>query len=361
MRTRKEVLPLLALLFSAFCLAVAAVAQTIPSGAAIDAEVGKIMTRTHAKGMAVAVIDQGKVSYVHAYGIRNARGDPLTTDTVMYGASLTKTVFAYAVMQLVDQGKLNLDTPIKDYLDKPLPSYGPDPVFPDKYGPYKHLVDDSRWQKITPRMCLTHSTGFHNFWFIEPDQKLRIHFEPGTRYSYSGEGLFLLQFVIEHGRKRQGLGLDVGDLTRANFDRLGITRTSLVWRDDFAANLADGWNDQGQPQEHDQRSKVRAAGSRDTTISDVSQFVAALVRGDGLSAASRAEMTKPQLHITTAHQFPPFQTANTMVCIEASQRCVLILSNDVRSEAGFADLVWFILGDTGVPYDWEYGDRAGKS
>ena len=114
-----------------------------------------------------------------------------------------------------------------------------------------------------------------NFWFIEPDQKLRIHFEPGTRYSYSGEGLILLQFVIEHGRKAQGLGLDVGDLTKANFDRLGMTRTSLVWRDDFAANLADGWNDQGQPQEHDQRSKVRAAGSMDTTISDLSKFVAA--------------------------------------------------------------------------------------
>jgi hypothetical protein len=109
-------------------------------------------------------------------------------------------------------------------------------------------------------------------------------------------------------------------------------------------------------------------------------------------------MTKPHLHITTAHQFPLFlpdlpvsqqredlyaglgvvgfngpqgrgfykgghdgQTANTMVCIEAGQRCVVILSNDVRSEAGFADLVRSILGDTGVPYDWEYGDHAGKS
>lgn len=50
-----------------------------------------------------------------------------------------------------------------------------------------------------------------------------------------------------------------------------------------------------------------------------------------------------------------------MVCLEATQRCVLILSNDVRSEAGFADLVGFILGKTGVPYDWEYSDRAGKS
>lgn len=382
----------------AFCLAVGAAEQTIPNGTAIDAQVKTIMNRIHANGIAVAVIDRGKINYVHAYGIRNAKGDPLTTDTVMYGASLTKTVFAYNVMQLVDQAKLSLDTPIKSALDKPLPSYGPDSVFPDKYGPYKDLANDPRWEKITPRMCLTHSTGFHNFWFLEPDEKLRIHFDPGARYSYSGEGLILLQFVIEQGRKAQGLGLDIGDLTKANFSRLGMARTSLVWRDDFAANLADGWNDKGQAQEHDQRSKVRASGSMDTTISDVAKFVAALVRGDGLTAASRAEMTKPQLHITTAHQFPPFlpdlpmnqqrkdlyaglglivfdgpqgrgfykgghdgQTANTMVCIEAGQRCVVILSNDVRSEAGFANLVQFILGNTGVPYDWEYGDHAGKS
>jgi CubicO group peptidase (beta-lactamase class C family) len=389
---------LAAVVCALFSLPLTVAAQTIPSATAIDTEVGKIMTRTHANGMAVAVIDHGKVGYVQAYGTRNAKGDPLTTNTVMYGASLTKTVFAYTVMQLVDQHKLNLDTPIKGDLDKPLPTYGPDPIFPDKYGPYKDLADDPRWERITPRMCLTHSTGFSNFWFIEPDQKLHIHFDPGTHFSYSGEGLILLQFAIEHGRKQQGLGLDVGDLTKANFDRLGMTRTSLVWQNGQDPNVADGWNDQGQPLPHDKRSKVRAAGSMNTTISDLSKFTAALVTGDGLSAASRAEMTKPQLHITTAHQFPLFQpdlpasqqrkdlyaglgvivfdgpeghgffkgghdgqTANTMVCIEASQRCVLILSNDVRSEAGFAELVRFILGDTAVPYDWEYGDQAGKS
>lgn len=373
-------------------------AQNLPVAAAIDAEVAKVMRRTHANGMAVAVVDRGEVRYARAYGIRNAKQDPLTTDTIMYGASLTKTVFAYTVMQLVDQRKLKLDRPLKEYLDRPLPGYGPDPVFPDKYGPYKDLAADPRWEKITARMCLTHSTGFSNFWFTEPDQKLRIHFEPGARYSYSGEGLILLQFVIEHGSKAQGLGLDVGDLTRANFERLGMRRTSLVWRDDFRANLADGWNDRGQPQEHDERSKVRAAGSMDTTISDLAKFVAALVRGDGLSAASRREMTGRHLHIGTAHQFPTFapdlpikdqrkdlyaglgvivfdgpqgrgfykgghdgQTANTVVCIEARRRCAVILSNDVRSEAGFADLVRFILGESGVPYDWEYGDSAGKS
>jgi CubicO group peptidase (beta-lactamase class C family) len=381
-----------------FCSASAALAQSLPSGAAIDGAVHAVMARTGGQGMAIAVVDHGQVGYVQAYGIRDAQGDPLMTDTIMYGASITKTVFAYTVLQLVDQGKIQLDTPIKDDLDQPLPSYGPDPVYPDKYGPYKDLADDPRWEKITPRMCLNHSTGFANFWFLEPDHKLRIHFDPGTRFSYSGEGMMLLQFVIEHGRKAQGLGLDVGDLTRANFDRLGMTRTSLVFTPGQDPNVTEEWNDQGQPQQHEKRSKPRVAGSMNTTIADFSKFTAALVRGDGLSAHAQMELTKPVLHITTAGQFPNFgadlpvaqqrkdlyaglgvvtfdgpqgagfykgghdgQTANTMVCLKKSQRCVLILSNDVRNEAGFAELVRFILGDTGVPYEWEYGDHAGKS
>jgi hypothetical protein len=149
--------PLAALLFS---LAASSLAQkathTLPTGSAIDAEAKRVMARTHANGMALAVIDHGKVSYVQAYGMRNAKGDPLTTDTVMYGASLTKMVFAYHVMQLVDQGKIKLDTPFKDDFDKPLIEYGDhsDQKFLGKYGPYTDLADDPRWEKLTPRMSL---------------------------------------------------------------------------------------------------------------------------------------------------------------------------------------------------------------
>ena len=95
-------------------------------------------------------------------------------------------------------------------------------------------------------MVLTHSTGFANFAFLEPEKKLRIHFNHGTRFSYSGEGMILLQFVIENGRKDDGLALDVGKLTQANFDRFKMSRTSLEWRSDFRPNLADGFNDKGE-------------------------------------------------------------------------------------------------------------------
>jgi len=97
----------------------------LPEPAAIDAQIQKVMAETGSKGLAIAVIDEGKVKYVQAYGVRNAKGDPLQTDTVMYGASLTKAVVAYATLQLVDAGKIALDTPIADDLEQPLPSYGP--------------------------------------------------------------------------------------------------------------------------------------------------------------------------------------------------------------------------------------------
>src|SRR5262249_31630985 len=151
-----------AIIFAAILITetgILAAAQKIPDSSAIDNEVKKVMTQTSAKGLAIAVIDHGQVGYVHSYGVRNVTGDPLTNSTVMYGASLTKAVFAYTVMQLVDQGKLKLDSPIKDILEKPLSTYDDDsdPAFSEKYGPYKELAADPRWEKITPRMCLTHS------------------------------------------------------------------------------------------------------------------------------------------------------------------------------------------------------------
>jgi CubicO group peptidase (beta-lactamase class C family) len=107
----------------------------LPGAAAIDARVRAAMAETRANGMAIAVIDDGRVAYVQAYGARNAKGDPLQTDTVMYGASITKTVMAYTTLTLVVQGKLDLDAPLADYLERPLISYGEGQTHLAKYGP----------------------------------------------------------------------------------------------------------------------------------------------------------------------------------------------------------------------------------
>lgn len=170
-----------------------------------------------------------------------------------------------------------------------------------------------------------------------------------------------------------------------------MKNTSMMWRPDFAENLADGWKADGSVEPHDERSKVRAAGSMDTSIRDFAQFAAGFMRGDGLSVGSRAEMLKAQLPINTKSQFkslqpelPPDQrwkglaaglgvitfegaqgrgffkgghndsTANMLACVERGRRCVVVLSNDVRAEAAFPALIDSILGDTGLPWHWEY-------
>lgn len=355
--------------------------------ATIDRAVRTAMTKTGAQGLAIAVIDRGRPIVIRSYGKRNAAGAPLTRNTIMYGASLTKAVFAFTVMHLVEDGKLDLDRPLATYLAKPLPDYGN----LDAYGNWGDLAGDDRWRKITARMVLTHSTGFANFSFLEPDGKLRFHFDPGTRYGYSGEGMMMLQFVIE-----QGLGINLGaEMERRVFDPFGMTNTSLKWRPDFARNLANGWTADGSVEPHDERSRVRAAGSMDTTIADMAKFVTGFMRREGIMSARKPEMLRPQLPITTRQQFPTLlpelpveqrmkglsaglgvitfdgpqgpgffkgghndSTANTWVCVKKTGRCVVILSNDVRTEAEFPALVRAALGETGAPWPWEYGPGA---
>lgn len=359
--------------------ATAPAAPALPSAAAIDAEARRLMAREDVKGMAMAVIDGGQVVHVAAYGHANvAENRALQTDTVMYGASLTKTAFAYMVLQLVDEGRLDLDRSIADYLPRPLP----------EYENYADLAGDERWRQLTPRIILNHATGFHNFRWLEDDRRLRFHFTPGERYAYSGEGIWVLQLVLE-----DGLGLDVGaEMQRRVFDRFGMTRTSMQWRADFRPNLADGYAMDGGFEPHDERSRPAAAGSMDTTIADQARLWAGVMRGEGLSAASRAELTRPQLPIRSAHQFPPLWrdtdprgpeiglaaglglvtftdpqaghmwfkgghndwTGNTLVCQEARRRCVVLLANSVRAELIYPEVVRFVLGETTTPWWWEY-------
>jgi CubicO group peptidase (beta-lactamase class C family) len=378
--TRSMLRPLLyvslAVLLLAGCVRRPAV-EAVPDASTIDSTARALMQREQVQGLALAVIDDGAVIYVAAYGIRNAARDPLTTQTIMLGASLTKTAFTYLVMQLVDEGRLNLDASIADLLPRPLP----------EYDDYRDLAGDLRWRALTPRTLLTHTSGFANFRWLEDDGKLRFHHDPGTRYGYSGEGFYILQLVLE-----EALGLDVGrEMQTRVFDRFGMTRTSMQWRPDFRLNLADGFRIDGTPEPRDERSSVSAAGSMDTDIDDQARLWAGIVQGDGLTPASRAEMMRPQVAITSVHQFPTLVpdtnpanatiglaaglglvtfrdadgevwfkgghnewTGNMAICIESRKRCLVLLSNDVRAERIYPDLTGAILGQTGMPWTWEY-------
>jgi CubicO group peptidase (beta-lactamase class C family) len=353
-------------------------AHAARTGQAVDDTALRLMKDAGLPGLALAVIEDGRVSYVRAYGLRDVeQAAPLRTDTVMYGASLTKAAFAYMVLQLVDEGRLDLDTPIEKSLPRPLP----------EYPKYADLASDARWKRLTPRMLLSHTAGFPNFRFLNPDGKLDFKFDPGARYAYSGEGINLLQFVLE-----AGLGLDVGqEMRRRVFDRFDMKRTSMVWREDFADNVSQGYDAANRVEPHDRRENVRAAGSMDTTVEDYAKFLAGLMRGEGLSPSARAELLRPQIAIASAHQFPTLLeqtdarnadvalsaglgvvlftgragpaffkgghddwTDNFALCLEQGRRCVLLLANSVKGPAVFPALVEAVLGETDMPWRWEY-------
>jgi len=366
---------LLACLLSA-CAASPPAARVVP-----DDEVRRLMASEQVEGLALAVIDGGKVVSVRTWGRRSVEKNlPLEPHTVMYGASLTKPAFAYMLMQLVDEGKLDLDAPLSTLLPQPLPAYDKKPY------DFSDLAGDERWRRLTPRILLTHSSGFANFRWVEPDRKLRFHFDPGTRYGYSAEGMYILQLIVE-----RGLGLETeAEMQRRVFGRFGMKNTSMLWRADFARNLADGYTVEGRMIPHDDRSRPSAAGSMDTTIEDQARLWAGIVRGDGLSAAARAAMTRPQLPITSHSQFPTLApgrvawpqglaagldlvtfrdrsgpawfkgghddgTGNMVICLEGGRRCVVMLSNDVRAERIYPALARRVLGETDMPWKWEYG------
>ena len=326
----------------------------------------------------MAVIDDGKVVFVRSWGRRNVEKNlPLQTDTIMYGASLTKFAFAYMVMQLVDEGTVDLDRSIADYLPKPLPEY---PF-------YEALKGDERWRKLTPRILLSHTSGLANFAFLEPDQKMRFHFDPGSRYAYSGEGIILMQFVLE-----TGLGLKVGDeMQRRVFDRFGMTRTSMMWRADFAANLADGYGIDGCVRSRTTSAAGRARRDRWTRPSPTSRSSSPASRAATDCRPSRARRWSrrrwpSRRQASSRRSWPrrspameriklssglgvvtftgPFglaffkgghndTTGNQAICVEKSRRCVLFLSNDVRAESVYQRLTEATLGDPGMPWSWE--------
>ncbi|WP_428409678.1 serine hydrolase domain-containing protein [Hyphococcus sp.] len=355
---------------------------SLPSAGEIEAKTLELMEKEDVKGLAVAVVDKESVRDVMSFGYRNVeRQEPLETDTIMYGASLTKAAFAYMVLQLVDEGLLDLDRPIADYLDKPIPDYER----------WASLEGDEDWRLVTLRQVFTHTTGLHNIRYFEPDMDLKFHFKPGEAYAYSGEGFWLAQTLLE-----EGLGLDVkAEMQRRIFDRFDMPNTSMQWREDFADNLADGYAMDGSFEPHDERSNVAAAGSMDTTIADQANMWRGMLAGEGLSPESRAEWVRGQFPIRTAQKFPTIEnfdthddrgepialssglgveswmgpkgvnfakgghndwTGNIVICQEAEERCLVLLSNSVRAEIIYPELMKFVLGETNYPWWWTYPD-----
>jgi CubicO group peptidase (beta-lactamase class C family) len=157
------------------------------------------------------------------------------------------------------------------------------------------LVRDPAWAAVTPRMLLSHSSGLKNFAAIEPDKKLHLHFKPGTQFLYSGEGINLVQFVIE---QQKGKPLDQL-MQEALFTPLGMTHTGLIYRPEFATNVADRSDLDEKFRSQTKRFPARGAGSMTTSAEDLARFATSLFNDKILKPATRAELLTPVIRIRT--------------------------------------------------------------
>jgi len=348
-----------------------------------DSFARKTLDGVHVMGAQIALVENGKLVWSAAYGWRG--GDPnlpMDRDTTTWAASITKSVFATYVMQLVEQGKFHLDQPVAQQLPQPL----------DQYDPYREkaseLVKDPTWPSVTPRMLLSHSSGLANFASLEPDKKMHLRFKPGTQFLYSGEGINLVQFLVEEQQKKP---LDVL-MQDAIFGPLGMKRTGLIYRVDFEADVADRFDQNGKFIAKTRRAPARGAGSMTTSAEDLSRFVSALFQGRILKDSTRKEMLSPVLQIRSLHQFPlaPNEgegkeaasvglaygigwglltrtkygpaffkeghgdgAQNYMICFEKQQSCMILLTNSDNGELAFRALLEKIFGDDVTPWEWE--------
>ncbi|WP_422927353.1 serine hydrolase domain-containing protein [Singulisphaera sp. PoT] len=254
-------------------------AKTAEVIARLEEGLPQLMREAKVPGLAIALIRDGQVAWHHGFGVKNSQTrEPVDDATVFEAASLSKPVFAYAVLKLVDEGKFDLDRPLNRYL-------------PGKYD----VGDDARLGQITARRVLSHTSGFPNW---RSDDGLKIHFTPGERFSYSGEGFVYLARVIEHVT-----GKTFDDfMKRSVFDPLGMTSSSYIWRPEYDRTKASGHDAKGNPigqnkPPADELESSNAASSLQTTAQDYGRFVAAILKGTDLKPETHKLMLTPQAQV----------------------------------------------------------------
>ena len=206
--------------------------------------------------------------------------EAVTPVTVFEAASLSKPVFAWLVMQLVDERVIDLDRPFAQTFD------------------YPRITDKAAYAKLTPRMVLTHRTGLPNWVDTETELPLRVapipfKYPPGTTNSYSGEAIQLLQAFVEKTTGRSLQALFQARLGRwmphSTFVRPLPPGTSAS-RGYVSAKQASSGRDMTTLTQH-----ALAAASLVTTAQDYARFLSLVCKREGLSRAAYDEMLRPQV------------------------------------------------------------------
>ncbi|MEM6337644.1 MAG: serine hydrolase domain-containing protein [Bacteroidota bacterium] len=240
----------------------------------LDRALAGVMERHQVNTAGIAVIKSGEVVWSTHYG-QQAPGVPASDETLYNVASITKTVVAETVLRLAEEGRLSLDEPMSaHWLD------------PDLEGDPRH------WQ-LTPRMALTHTTGFMNWRFFADDGNLKFVNDPGTSYGYSGEGFNYLARFTEAKLDEPFEQL----VQRYVFEPSGVREAALSVDPDLFPRIAQPLDADGQFPGYYCRPEgwcrdagsFSAAGSMVITLDDYARFLIQAMHGAGLSPELLAE------------------------------------------------------------------------
>jgi len=241
----------------------------------LDQLVPKLMAIYNVPGVSIVGIKNGEIAWDRQYGVLRAGSEKkVDRNTIFEACSMSKPVLAYLALKLVEQGKLDLDRPLVEYLDKP------------------YLNDQPIHTRITARIVLSHTTGFPNWrpggW--QSSNPLVVGFEPGTQFGYSGEGFLYLQRVIEYIT-----GTPYCEYVDTKlFKPLGLMLSSHVWQD-FYRNIASvHHNAQGQAQADNNRYVFNDAVSASTlycTPTEYAKFIVEILKTDRSAAYSLSKQS----------------------------------------------------------------------
>ncbi|MEL7118800.1 MAG: serine hydrolase [Bacteroidota bacterium] len=233
---------------------------------------GDLLKEYEIPGLAIAIIKDGEVNSLSHHGVKsNDTQKAVEHNTIFGAASLSKPVFAYAVMKLVKQGKIDLDKPVYLYLKN------------------RELEYDKRYKTITTRMLLSHSGGLPNW----RKDDLRLVHDPGSNFQYSGEGYVYLSKVIEHILQKP-INQVMRELV---FQPLGMNNSSFIWEDRFQVNFASPHDYTGTPKPNWRPEDPVIASSLQTTAADYAKFMIAVLKGEDLSKSAQSDIGKPQIKI----------------------------------------------------------------
>jgi len=255
----------------------------------LDRSIPQMMAEVNLPGLSIALLDGTGIIWQGNYGVESIKRKTAIDDsTIFVAASFSKVIFGYLIIKMVDKGKFDLDTPLiqlvpRSYIEKEFKK-----------------INDNRFDQITARMVLTHTTGIPDLGIL--GRYVKIDSKPGSEFSYSGDAFYLMQKIMEYLE-----GLPINTIMRENvFLPLGMSNTSFVYEEKYEGRMARGhdhWLSSVINWRFLKNQKPHSARSLLTSTDDFAKFLVAYMNGKDLKPETLNEMLSPQVGANSTHIF----------------------------------------------------------